>query len=513
MIGDPATPEAVPIVSHARLVDARALDDGATLEAGTCVIGAGPAGLTVAGELGASGEDVLVVDSGGPAHEPELDELNAGTTHGDNYADLRWSRRRRVGGAAWAWNTYAGNICGARYLPLDPIDLEPRPWSPDGWPIAHEELLPWWRRAHSRCLLAPLETAYAHGAIEPVFAADPLEPGAYAFGPATAFTHGARHVLSAARLAEYATVTRLELDAAGEHVTGAAWAAPGGRHGRIVARRFVLALGAIENARLLLASAATPDRAPGNRHGLVGRGFMEHPRDRTLRLVLPSSAPRERLAFHSLRGGGGVRWGRLGLSPALLRAQALPNASVSLAAETEAAPHGTFAALQRALFRRGPRVASMAIEITVEQAPDDANRVTLGAERDGFGMPRVALEWRLGDADRERIARVRDVVATTLARTSHGHIERHREPLVDPNAHHHAGTTRMHDDPARGVVDANGRVHGMANLWVTGGSVFPTCGHANPTLTIVALALRLGTHLAAGRAPAVTHAAPAPPRG
>ena len=57
------------------------------------------------------------------------------------------------------------------------------------------------------------------------------------------------------------------------------------------------------------------------------------------------------------------------------------------------------------------------------------------------------------------------------------------------------GTTRMSADPAQGVVDADCRVHGMANLYVAGSSVFPTCGSANPTLTIVALALRLAAHL------------------
>jgi choline dehydrogenase-like flavoprotein len=65
----------------------------------------------------------------------------------------------------------------------------------------------------------------------------------------------------------------------------------------------------------------------------------------------------------------------------------------------------------------------------------------------------------------------------------------------DPNAHHHAGTTRMHEDARRGVVDGDGRVHASDNLYVAGGSIFPSAGFANPTLTIVALALRLADHL------------------
>ena len=63
--------------------------------------------------------------------------------------------------------------------------------------------------------------------------------------------------------------------------------------------------------------------------------------------------------------------------------------------------------------------------------------------------------------------------------------------------YHNIGTTRMSDDPKTGVVDRNGRMHGIANLYVTGSSIFPTAGYANPTLTIVAFAVRLAEHLKA----------------
>jgi choline dehydrogenase-like flavoprotein len=75
-------------------------------------------------------------------------------------------------------------------------------------------------------------------------------------------------------------------------------------------------------------------------------------------------------------------------------------------------------------------------------------------------------------------------------------------PVVDQSswtgpsgAFHHCGTTRMHINPKNGVVNENCRVHGMSNLFVAGSSVFPTIGYANPTLTIVALAVRLADHI------------------
>ncbi|MBX3592709.1 MAG: GMC family oxidoreductase, partial [Burkholderiaceae bacterium] len=97
--------------------------------------------------------------------------------------------------------------------------------------------------------------------------------------------------------------------------------------------------------------------------------------------------------------------------------------------------------------------------------------------------------------EQDRLERLRALLANELEGAGFGKIERAAQALPDPRAHHHAGTTRMHDDPRFGVVDRECRVHGTANLFVAGASVFPTAGFANPTLTIVALALRLAHRL------------------
>ncbi len=110
-------------------------------------------------------------------------------------------------------------------------------------------------------------------------------------------------------------------------------------------------------------------------------------------------------------------------------------------------------------------------------------------------MPQVRLHWRWRAEDEASRRRVLRIVAGELHGV--GRVEQADEGLPDPHAHHHAGTTRMHPDPRESVADADGRIRGLENLYVTGNSVFPTAGFANPTLTIVALALRLGDHLAA----------------
>jgi choline dehydrogenase-like flavoprotein len=129
------------------------------------------------------------------------------------------------------------------------------------------------------------------------------------------------------------------------------------------------------------------------------------------------------------------------------------------------------------------------------------NRVMLSDERDRLGRRRVRIEWQIGEADVENMRRVTQLFDQAVRQAGVGHLERGfpdspaawRQAL-EP-AMHHMGTTRMHVASELGVVDENSRVHGMSNLFVTGSSVFPSGGYANPTLTIVALAARLGDHL------------------
>lgn len=136
-----------------------------------------------------------------------------------------------------------------------------------------------------------------------------------------------------------------------------------------------------------------------------------------------------------------------------------------------------------------------------EQAANRDSRVVLIAKRDRLNVPRVGLDWRLTEQDTASIERGWTLLAQEFGRLGLGRI-RLPDELVDRpwreylvGGAHHMGTTRMAVDSKQGVVDPNSRVHGMANLFVAGSSVFPTSGYANPTLTIVALAIRLADHL------------------
>ena len=131
-----------------------------------------------------------------------------------------------------------------------------------------------------------------------------------------------------------------------------------------------------------------------------------------------------------------------------------------------------------------------------EQEPDRESRITLSRQRDALGIPRVHLDWRISPLDLATIRRHQDVLAAELEARGLGTIDdrfdpdqRHRSPIM--SNYHHIGSTRMHEDPTSGVVDADCRVHEAPNLFVAGSSVFPAGGYLNPTLTIIALALRI----------------------
>ena len=140
------------------------------------------------------------------------------------------------------------------------------------------------------------------------------------------------------------------------------------------------------------------------------------------------------------------------------------------------------------------------LRVIAEPAPNPESHVRLGDQRDAFGQRRAVLDWRLLPQDSESVERVIRLLSLEVGSSGVG---RCRDifpragfgSLRTIGSHHHMGTTRMHPNPSRGIVDANCRVHGMHNLFIAGSSVFPTFGTANPTLTILALADRLADHL------------------
>ncbi|CAN5717603.1 GMC family oxidoreductase [soil metagenome] len=490
----------------------------------------------------------------------KLNEGVIETPHSVRNYSTTSSRLRGVGGTANAWNvqlTADEPPRLARFAPLDESDFARRPWvAGSGWPWGKADLDPHYEVAQSLCGLGPFEyspTPWKDDRHRPLGLGDRIRTSVFQLGDREVWTDAGPRELGQARnvtLCPRATVTDLETNEAHTTVTGCLAARPGERGLRVSARVFVLACGGIENARVLLSSANSERRALGNGSGLVGRFFMEHPivrmgdlwparrgafeeaglydlrrvrgtaimghlslTDEALRreeilsvgmVLVPRPRPRVPGALRSLKEFAAVRRERLPGKPAAQVRSIVTGASgTALYAYDRFVKDAYFHSMNRGGWARREGNASRyrlwQVFGGIEQAPDASNRVSLGNERDDLGQRQVRLQWGWREAELETLRRAQSILEEDCTRTSFGRFVASRfdgEPPPLHGAHHHLGTTRMDADPARGVVDADCGVHGVGNLYLAGASVFPTSGYVNPTLTVVALAVRLADHIA-----------------
>lgn len=522
-------------------IDAANVPTGAVLKADVCIVGGGPVGLALASELQASGQRVCILESGGERPSSAGQRLNQGSNVGRRYMRLDRARFRALGGNSHKWFRFESAWAvdgGLRCLPLRPIDYEVRAGVPfSGWPIGSGDLEPAYGRARELCGLPSAEAEAASNDGAP-FALDPsrIEPVVFQFGAEGAFGRLGQRLSDApsVQIVLNATATSVKMDAQDpKHTSRIEVARPDGRRFEVEARVFVLAAGGIENARLLLLSGQTQPGGLGNGSGLAGRFFMEHLHANLG--VLRSSAPDfwARAGFYErCRVGPAAELGAFALSPEVMRAEGLLGVVISPFVTYEglfSRPFAAFMRLRQGLLDRSlpPAVASdlstllrrpfdvaravamvrtrrfpsrrvFGLVVQAEQAPNPDSRVTLSDRVDHFGLRQVQLDWRLGANELRSVRRAQSLLDAELRRAGLGSIDTwfgagDADRLV--GTWHHMGTTRMHPDAAQGVVDRDCRVHGTANLFVAGSSVFPTSGAATVTLTSVALAVRLARHL------------------
>lgn len=491
------------------------------IDADVCIVGAGPAGINIARELAGTGVRVCLLESGGADVERRVQRQSKGESDGYPVHLLHQSRLRAFGGTLRHPRVLDG---GWAARPLDPVDFEVRAGVPySGWPFGREHLLPYYERA-ARVAGLPAAEATAEGWL-PIQDSE-IEPTAFQFSEVD-FTD-VRAALSASanvRLLLRHRVVETTVDSTRSRVETITAVRPDRSRVVVHPRAVVFAAGGIENVRLLL--TADGGRGLGNEHDLVGRYFAER-----LALRVGYVVPLDDRYMHGAPffERHGVVSGAVRIPDRVLRDKGLLNCGFWLiprpAAFTKPAMR-SLATLRKAMIRRplvdgfGAHVrnvmagigdvAAFAVgratgrpnDVLVmrahgEQAPNRDSRVTLGTRRDDLGIPVARVSWRIADSDRESLRVSVDIVGAALRTGGFGLLHTilgdDLAPLVE-GGHHHMGSTRMHADPRRGVVDADGRVHSMANLYITGSSVFPTYGLSNPTLTIVALAVRLADHL------------------
>lgn len=535
------------------------------VEANICIVGGGPAGITLAMELAKTGRSILLLESGGLRPSDETQKLNFGEVADEAlHSPPDKYRQRCFGGGTSIW--------GGRCVPFDPIDFAVRPWiEHSGWPIGYEEVRQHYPAANKLCEAGEFEydaRLAVNGGMRPLLRG--FSPrhfdmnGIERFSCPTDFGKRYGPRLDAAtniRVLHDSTVTHLRASLDGGRIQSLRVLSNRGRNFSVIADQFVLAMGGIETPRLLLTSDDIHSGGIGNVHDLVGRFYMCHiagtigslqvdgPADTVWhgydvaadgtycrrRISLRSEVQADRhlanVVFrlhHPRITDPGHRTGPLS---AIFLAQNFISYEYAKRLVSDQRPtsttwlrHGYNAAVDplstvsflahwfrdRILAERKfpsiiirPKTNRFSLDFHAEQAPNPSSRIGLASSTDRFGNRQVRVDWRYCRQDVETVETSFGLLCGDLREQSVGRLtlaadERDIETVVRRDGAyggHHIGTTRMGDSPSRGVVDSNGKVFGVNNLYIAGSSVFPTSSQANPTLTIVAMALRLANHL------------------
>ncbi len=515
-----------------------------------CIIGGGIAGIVIALELGRQGIPVCLLESGGFTEHRKTNDLYNGENAGLPYEFAKGYRSRFLGGSSNCW--------GGHCRPLDDEDFEQRDWVPlSGWPISKTELAPYYEDAHRWLGLGPrsfdsefwesqinrpdarLFNLSDHGIDEIISQFSP---------PVRMGKLHREELVKSPFISVYLWANVMELVRApgDDRVREAVTKTLCGRTHRFRARAFILAAGGIENARLLLLSRRDQAEGLGNQNGLVGRYFMDHPRItlgkfKCNRHWRPNNLFDFKYQFHNpaVKAHGTCVAGHFRLSPRIQKEERVLNAYswlLSCFPLEESTNAGNLRKLRRTLrchpplslpvlgdllkagltphevlwrfivLRTRPRalVTHLRLQVIIEQSPNPASFISLSDERDALGANRVKVNWQLGDLEKHTLQKNFSIIASALRNHGLDKVEDAEAVLNRPDwahstesTYHHMGTTRMHASPRQGVVDADCKVHDLRNLYIAGSSVFPTAGAHTPTMTLVALAVRLARHIRA----------------
>jgi len=468
-----------------------------------CIVGSGPAGITLALALAGKGRHVGLFEAGGLQYDSQSQILYEGSSVGQDYFPLTATRLRQFGGTSGHWSGWCYH--------LDDIDFRPRVGTPYGdWPLEKSDLDPY-REATFRTLdLEYPET------ITPYLnrASSDFESFLFRKSLPTRFAEKYGEELRESRNIETyfnANLVDIRLHENLEAIHHLKFRSYDRQSPFAVkARYYVLCLGGLENPRALLNANSQISGGVGNENDVVGRFFCEHPHVKVADALL-DRIPRETRFFkptasfireHDV-GNFSVQVRPAGVSLGEKQETGLRNKLKSLVCSSS-----LMTRLATSLRNRSIECVDGQAEITLvtEQAPNPESRVTLGEEQDIFGLRKLELNWQLSEIDFDTLRIGTLGFGSVMANQELGRIklvdwlqDRSQDRRVSlseiSGGHHHMCTTRMGRSSNSSVVDGSCRVHSIDNLYLGGSSVFATAGWANPTYTIVQLAFRLSDHL------------------
>jgi choline dehydrogenase-like flavoprotein len=539
--------------------DARQIPDGTSVHYEVCVVGSGPAGITTARELALAGVNVLLIEAGGEKQRPEQVDLYRGTSKSTNHGPLHLYRQRRLGGTSLVWG---GRSAPYEAIDLENRSYVPHSGWPisqndlnQAYAKAHE-YLDLGAYSYSAAQSFPASAQFPVQSC-PGVVVDRI----FRFSLPTNFWSKYEGVFSSHPKSDVifnGSCTEVVTNPKGDSVDYIRIKSSPDHQFTVRAKIYVLAMGGLEVTRLLLASTSVHKSGIGNAQDLVGRFYISHLTGnagtiqfnggyaeyfwkyivsegvyckRLIRLtddeqrrngLLNLAVTATHMEFHDPSHGSGVL-SSVYLAKRYLVGRIPPEFSRELSDSKyhyllKHATNVFFSPLEMLRFagtwtrrrllasRKLPSVelrndkGVYTLHFDAEQSPNFHSRVALGDERDAFGMPRLAVDWRMNRGDAESVSRSLGLIARGLEKA--GVAKLHLKPDLANYTHarngvgsHHIGATRMGGTSATGVVDSECRVFGIPNLYIASSSVFPTSSYVNPTMQIVAIAIRIAAHI------------------
>jgi choline dehydrogenase-like flavoprotein len=528
------------------LIDTRDLKSPELFECDICIVGAGVVGSVIVAELINSGLSLLILESGGEYYDHTVQELYEAESIPAGFDNPLYSRLRMLGGSSNHWENSMERF--------DPIDFEKREWvGNSGWPITYDDIEPYYAKAGLYCKVGaedfdsdtwqkiqPFTDILSESEdIETSFTKAPLRPTR--FYQAHLEPISQRHNL---KLITNATLTDIEFDPENQIVISSTFASNAEYSHKVKATTFIFCMGGLENTRMLLTFNEKYQHQLGNKSGALGHYFMEHPTIRGLHFYPFSNKRVPSIYTEGFQKEGIHLSARLKFNDTTLKKHGINNLRFSMAPKTNLnLSHGVASsniikdsisdgevpenfgshlvsvlgdldmvadAFSRKMFEyslseESDEFGGYQIIGMIDQSPEWGNKVMLGSERDRFGTKRIKVEWKVSQNDRESAWRSLETLAKdeTLNRIGRFRLLKERESRIWNSqlgfGHHHTGTTKMGVSEKNAVTDSDCKVFGTKNLYIGGSSVFPTGGHVPPTLTIVALSIRLARLLHKGK--------------